>query len=72
MLKPTLGKGLAFAKTIPALVNLWIINITGKNTKRKEELMPMKMPKNKKKLEGNKPEYTDTNVFGHIPDVFVD
>jgi hypothetical protein len=29
-LKPTLSKGLAFAKKIPALVNLWAINMNGK------------------------------------------
>jgi hypothetical protein len=31
MLKSTLRKGLAFAKTILALVNLWVIDIIGKN-----------------------------------------
>jgi hypothetical protein len=31
MFKSTLGKGLAFAKTKPAFVNLWIISMIGKN-----------------------------------------
>jgi hypothetical protein len=35
--------------------------------------MPIKLPKNKKNWGATikHPEYTDTNVFGHIPDVFV-
>jgi hypothetical protein len=31
VLKSTLGKGLAFAKNIPALVNFWAINMNGNN-----------------------------------------
>jgi hypothetical protein len=46
MFKPTLERGLTFAKKIPALVNLWVINMDGKvYLKRKEELVPMKLPK---------------------------
>jgi hypothetical protein len=37
MLKPTLGKALAFAKKIPALLNLWVINMNGKTTKREKK-----------------------------------
>jgi hypothetical protein len=39
MFKFTLDTGLAFAKNIPALVNLWVINMDGKDYYyRKEEL----------------------------------
>jgi hypothetical protein len=42
----TLDRVLAFAKKILALVNLRVINMTGKNyLKRKEEPIPMKLPK---------------------------
>jgi hypothetical protein len=34
---------LGFAKKIPALVNLWVINMSGENyVKKKEEPMPIK------------------------------
>jgi hypothetical protein len=44
-LKSTLDKGLAFAKTIPALVNLWVISMIEQTFKSKDELMLMKLPK---------------------------
>ncbi len=31
MFQSTLGKGLSFAKTKPALLNLWVISMIGKN-----------------------------------------
>jgi hypothetical protein len=46
---------LVFSKNIPALVNLWVINMIGKNNlKKKEEPMPMKMHKTFKNEGGNK------------------
>jgi hypothetical protein len=69
--KSTLDRRLAFAKKIPALVNLCM---KGKNYQKKKE-----EPKLIKKLktqenEGSTskyPEHTDIKVFGHIPEVFV-
>jgi hypothetical protein len=55
MLKSTLDKVLVFSKNIPALVNLWVINMNGKNNlKKKEEPMPTKLPKTFKNEGGNK------------------
>jgi hypothetical protein len=74
MLKSTLDRVLAFAKKIPALVNLRVINMNGKNyLKRKVEPIPMKLPKIYKN-EGatcKYPKYTDTKACGHIPEIFV-
>jgi hypothetical protein len=45
MLKSTLDRGLAFVKKVPALVNLWVANMSGKNyLLKKGELMPTKQP----------------------------
>jgi hypothetical protein len=55
MLKSTLYRVLVFSKNIPALVNLWVINMNGKNNlKKKEEPRPMKLPKTLKYKGGNK------------------
>jgi hypothetical protein len=35
--KSTLDRSLAFAKKIPALVNLWVISMNGKNYQKKNE-----------------------------------
>ncbi len=57
MLKSTLDRVLGFAKQIPALVNLWVDNLNGKNyLKEKEEPMPMKLP-NTYKNEGATSKY---------------
>jgi hypothetical protein len=41
--------------------------------KRKEKLVPMKLPKPYKNewATSKYPEYTDTKVFNHIPEIFV-
>jgi hypothetical protein len=55
MLKSTLDRVLVFSKNIPALVNLWVINMIGKNNlKKKEEPMLMKLPQTLKNEGGNK------------------
>jgi hypothetical protein len=55
MLKSTLDRVLVSSKNIPALMNLWVINLNGKhNLKKKEEPMPMKLPKTFKNEGGNK------------------
>ncbi len=55
MLKSPLDRVLGFAKKIPALVNLWVNNVNGKNyLKEKEEPLPMKLPKTHKNAGGNK------------------
>jgi hypothetical protein len=77
MLKSTLDRVLGFAKKIPALVNLWVINMNQyewqKQLKKKEEPMPKKLPKPYKNegATSKYPKYTDTKAFGHIPEVFV-
>ncbi len=46
MIKSTLDRVLGFAKKIPALANLWVDNVNGKNyLKEKEEPMLLKLPK---------------------------
>jgi hypothetical protein len=65
---------LAFAKKIPPLVILWVISMNGKNyLKKKEEPMPLKLPKTYKNegATSKHPKYTNTKTFGHIPEVFV-
>jgi hypothetical protein len=74
MLKSTLDSVLAFANKIPPLVNHWVISMNGKNyLRKKEEPMPMKLPKTNKNegATSKYPKYTDTNAFGHITEVFV-
>ncbi len=74
MLKSTLDRVLGFAKKTPALVNLWVINMNGKNNlKKKEEPLPKKLHKTYKNegATSKYPKYTDTKAFGHIPEVFV-
>ncbi len=72
--KSTLDRSLAFANKIPALVNLWVISMNGKNYQKKTE-EPMLI--NKLKTQENEgatskyPDHTDIKVFGHIPEVFV-
>jgi hypothetical protein len=49
VLKSTLNTGLALARKIPALVNLWVNSMNGKNyQKRKKEPMLMKMLETRK------------------------
>jgi hypothetical protein len=37
ILKPTLDRGLACAKRIPALMNLWVTDVNAKTTKREKK-----------------------------------
>jgi hypothetical protein len=71
--KSTLDRSLAFAKKIPALVNLWVISMHGKNYQKKRRTYAYKKYKTQENegATSKYPEHTDKKVFGHIPEVFV-
>jgi hypothetical protein len=74
MFKSTLDRVLVFSKNIPALVNLWVINMNGKNNlKKKEEPMSMKLPKHSKMrgVTSKYPKYNNAKASYHIQEVFV-
>jgi hypothetical protein len=70
----SLDRSLAFANKIPALVNLLVISMNGKNYyQRKEEPMLTKKLKTQENegATSKYPEHTDIKVFCYIPEVFV-